>query len=400
MSTSTHGYSVRRFTPERGAWSKLMARDSVVRRLDWVLLLTALALSAVGGALVYSATRNRTELNQGDPYYFLVRHALNTGIGLVLAIGTIWLGHRTLRGAVPVLYGLSVVLVLAVLTPLGSTINGAHAWIVIGGGFSIQPGEFAKITIILGMAMLLAARVDAGDRLNPDHRTVVQALGLAALPIAIVLLMPDLGSVMVMAVIVLAVLLASGASNRWIAGLILTAVVGALLIWQLHILDQYQIDRFAAFANPALDPAGVGYNTNQARIAIGSGGLTGKGLFHGTQTTGQFVPEQQTDFVFTVAGEELGFLGAGLIILLLGVVLWRACRIARDTTELYGTVVAAGIIAWFAFQAFENIGMTLGIMPVAGLPLPFVSYGGSSMFAVWIAIGLLQSIRVQRPVSA
>ncbi|GAA1713874.1 rod shape-determining protein RodA [Streptomyces yatensis] len=400
MSASTHGYSVRRFTPERGAWSKLMARDSLVRRLDWVLLLTALALSAIGAALVYSATRNRTELNQGDPYYFLVRHALNTGIGLLLAIGTVWLGHRTLRGAVPVLYGLSVVLVLAVLTPLGSTINGAHAWIVVGGGFSLQPGEFAKITIILGMAMLLAARVDAGDRLNPDHRTVVQSLGLAALPIAIVLLMPDLGSVMVMAVIVLAVLLASGASNRWIAGLILTAVVGALLIWQLHVLDQYQIDRFAAFANPALDPAGVGYNTNQARIAIGSGGLTGKGLFHGTQTTGQFVPEQQTDFVFTVAGEELGFLGAGLIIVLLGVVLWRACRIARDTTELYGTVVAAGIIAWFAFQSFENIGMTLGIMPVAGLPLPFVSYGGTSMFAVWIAIGLLQSIRVQRPVSA
>ncbi|MEU5923157.1 rod shape-determining protein RodA [Streptomyces antimycoticus] len=377
-----------------------MARDSIVRRLDWVLLLTALALSAIGGALVYSATRNRTELNQGDPYYFLVRHALNTGIGLLLAIGTVWLGHRTLRGAVPVLYGLSVVLVLAVLTPLGSTINGAHAWIVVGGGFSLQPGEFAKITIILGTAMLLSARVDAGDRLNPDHRTVVQSLGLAALPIAIVLLMPDLGSVMVMAVIVLAVLLASGASNRWIAGLILTAVVGALLIWQLHVLDQYQIDRFAAFANPALDPAGVGYNTNQARIAIGSGGLTGKGLFHGTQTTGQFVPEQQTDFVFTVAGEELGFLGAGLIIVLLGVVLWRACRIARDTTELYGTVVAAGIIAWFAFQSFENIGMTLGIMPVAGLPLPFVSYGGTSMFAVWIAIGLLQSIRVQRPVSA
>ncbi|OPF78062.1 rod shape-determining protein RodA [Streptomyces antioxidans] len=400
MSTSTHGYSVRRFTPERGAWGKLMARDSVVRRLDWVLLLTALALSAIGGALVYSATRNRTELNQGDPYYFLVRHALNTGIGLLLAIGTVWLGHRTLRGAVPVLYGLSVILVLAVLTPLGSTINGAHAWIVVGGGFSIQPGEFAKITIILGMAMLLAARVDAGDRLNPDHRTVVQALGLAALPIVIVLLMPDLGSVMVMAMIVLAVLLSSGASNRWIAGLILTAVAGALLVWQLHILDQYQIDRFAAFANPALDPAGVGYNTNQARIAIGSGGLTGKGLFHGTQTTGQFVPEQQTDFVFTVAGEELGFLGAGLIIVLLGVVLWRACRIARDTTELYGTVVAAGIIAWFAFQSFENIGMTLGIMPVAGLPLPFVSYGGSSMFAVWIAVGLLQSIRVQRPVSA
>lgn len=400
MSASTHTYTTRRFTPERGTWGKLMARDSIVRRLDWILLFAALALSAIGSVLVYSATRNRTELNQGDPYYFLIRHAMNTGIGLVLAVGTIWLGHRTLRGAVPVLYALSVVLVLAVLTPLGSTINGAHAWIVIGGGFSLQPSEFAKITIILGMAMLLAARVDAGDRVNPDHRTVVQALGLATLPIAIVLLMPDLGSVMVMAVIVLGVLLASGASNRWVVGLIGAAVIGAVLIWQLGVLDQYQIDRFAAFANPALDPAGVGYNTNQARIAIGSGGLTGKGLFHGTQTTGQFVPEQQTDFVFTVAGEELGFLGAGLIIVLLGVVLWRACRIARDTTELYGTVVAAGIIAWFAFQAFENIGMTLGIMPVAGLPLPFVSYGGSSMFAVWIAVGLLQSIRVQRPVSA
>ncbi|ADI10240.1 cell division membrane protein [Streptomyces bingchenggensis BCW-1] len=400
MSASTHTYTTRRFTPERGTWGKLMARDSIVRRLDWILLFAALALSAIGSVLVYSATRNRTELNQGDPYYFLIRHTMNTGIGLVLAIATIWLGHRTLRGAVPVLYALSVVLVLAVLTPLGSTINGAHAWIVIGGGFSLQPSEFAKITIILGMAMLLAARVDAGDRVHPDHRTVVQALGLAALPIAIVLLMPDLGSVMVMAVIVLAVLLSSGASNRWVAGLIGAAVIGAVLIWQLGVLDQYQIDRFAAFANPALDPAGVGYNTNQARIAIGSGGLTGKGLFHGTQTTGQFVPEQQTDFVFTVAGEELGFLGAGLIIVLLGIVLWRACRIARDTSELYGTVVAAGIIAWFAFQAFENIGMTLGIMPVAGLPLPFVSYGGSSMFAVWIAVGLLQSIRVQRPVSA
>lgn len=400
MSASTHTYTTRRFTPERGTWGKLMARDSIVRRLDWILLFAALALSAIGAVLVYSATRNRTELNQGDPYYFLIRHAMNTGIGLVLAVGTIWLGHRTLRGAVPVLYALSVVLVLAVLTPLGSTINGAHAWIVIGGGFSLQPSEFAKITIILGMAMLLAARVDAGDRVHPDHRTVVQALALATLPIAIVLLMPDLGSVMVMAVIVLGVLLASGASNRWVAGLIGAAVIGAVLIWQLGVLDQYQIDRFAAFANPALDPAGVGYNTNQARIAIGSGGLTGKGLFHGTQTTGQFVPEQQTDFVFTVAGEELGFLGAGLIIVLLGIVLWRACRIARDTTELYGTVVAAGIIAWFAFQAFENIGMTLGIMPVAGLPLPFVSYGGSSMFAVWIAVGLLQSIRVQRPVSA
>ncbi|WP_137989324.1 rod shape-determining protein RodA [Streptomyces vilmorinianum] len=398
--TAPHGFSVSRYAPARGPLAKLTARDSVMRRLDWPMLLSALALSFIGTLLVWSATRNRTELNGGDPYAFLFRHTLNTGIGLALMIGTIWLGHRTLRGAVPILYGISIVLILAVLTPLGATINGAHAWIVIGGGFSLQPSEFVKITIILGMAMLLAAKVDAGDQVHPDHRTVAKSLGLAALPMAIVMLMPDLGSVMVMAVIVLGVLLASGASNRWVLGLIGAGVTGAVMVAVLGLLDEYQINRFAAFANPELDPAGVGYNTNQARIAIGSGGLTGTGLFKGSQTTGQFVPEQQTDFVFTVAGEELGFLGAGLILVLLGVVLWRACRIARETTELYGTIVAAGIIAWFAFQSFENIGMTLGIMPVAGLPLPFVSYGGSSMFAVWVAIGLLQSIKVQRPMTA
>ncbi|WP_199185900.1 rod shape-determining protein RodA [Streptomyces carminius] len=377
-----------------------MARDSVVRRLDWTLLLACVALSVLGALLVWSATRNRTEINEGDPQHFLWRHLLSLGIGVTLAVATVWLGHRRLRGAVPVLYALSVLLTLLVLTPLGATINGQRAWLDLGGGLSLQPAEFAKITIILGMAMLLAARVDAGDREYPDHRTVVQALALAAVPIGIVMLMPDMGSVMVLAVIVLGALLASGASNRWILGLLGAGGLGAVLVWQLGILDEYQINRFAAFANPALDPSGAGYNTNQARIAIGSGGLYGKGLFEGSQTTGRFVPEQQTDFVFTVAGEELGFLGAGLIIFLVGVVLWRACRIALETTELYGTVVAAGIIAWFAFQSFENIGMTMGIMPVAGLPLPFVSYGGTSMFAVWIAIGLLQSIRVQRPVSA
>ncbi|MFG2953120.1 rod shape-determining protein RodA [Streptomyces sp. NPDC048291] len=398
--TGVNSFSVSGYGPARAGWTRVLARDSLARRLDWPMLLAALALSLLGSVLVYSATRNRTEINQGDQYYFLVRHLMNMGIGLALMIGTIWVGHRQLRNAVPILYGLSLAGILAVLTPLGATINGSRNWIVLGGGFSLQPAEFVKITIILGMAMILAARVDAGDKKYPDHRTVLQSLGLAAVPIMVVLLMPDLGTVLVMVTIILGVLLASGASNRWVFGLLAAGVVGCVAIWQLHILDEYQIARFAAFANPSLDPAGVGYNTNQARIAIGSGGLTGAGLFHGSQTTGQFVPEQQTDFVFTVAGEELGFVGAGLIIVLLGVVLWRACRIARETTELYGTIVAAGIVAWFAFQAFENIGMTLGIMPVTGLPLPFVSYGGSSMFAVWVAVGLLQSIRVQRPMSA
>jgi rod shape determining protein RodA len=155
------------------------------------------------------------------------------------------------------------------------------------------------------------------------------------------------------------------------------------------------VNRFAAFANPELDPRGVGYNTNQARIAIGSGGLTGKGLGEGSQTNGQFVPEQQTDFIFTVAGEELGFFGAGGIILLFTILLWRAYRIAVRAGDVFGTLVAGGVICWFAFQVFENIGMSVGIMPVTGLPLPFVSYGGSSMFASFLAVGLLQNVHIR-----
>jgi rod shape determining protein RodA len=397
---STHIYAVRRFSPEKSTFGKLFARESAVRRMDWVLFIATLTLCAIGSMLVYSATRNRTNLTHGDHYYFLMRHVMNAGIGVGLAIGAMAIGHHRMRTIVPFFYILSILGILAVLSPIGSTVNGAHSWIVIGGGFSLQPSEFVKVAIIIGMAMVLSARVDASDRLYPDSRTVFQSLGLAVLPVAIILLMPDLGSVMVLAAIVLGVLLASGASSRWVFGLITTGIVGSVLVWRLGVLSKYQIDRFAAFANPALDPAGVGYNTSQARIAIGSGGLLGKGLFHGSQTTGQFVPEQQTDFVFSVAGEELGFVGAVLIVALVGVILWRACSIARHATDLYGTIVAAGIVAWFSFQSFENIGMTLGIMPVAGIPLPFVSYGGSSMFANFIAIGLLQSVKMKRAMSA
>ncbi|MYT33096.1 MULTISPECIES: rod shape-determining protein RodA [unclassified Streptomyces] len=380
-------------------WRALVAPGSMLRRLDWPLLGAALALSALGAVLVYSATRGRTQLTGGDQYSFLVQHVVNTVIGIALATGTVWIGSRRLRDLVPVLYGITLVLVLLVLTPAGATINGSRRWIIIGG-MSIQPAEFVKVTIVLAMAVLLATKVDVGDRQRPDHRSVLQSLAVAGVPAALVLLTPDLGQFMGIGVIVLGVLLVSGASRRWIAGLLAVGVIGAVAVWQLHLLDQYQVNRFAAFADPALDPSGVGYNTSQARIAIGSGGLLGQGLFHGAQTSGQFVPEQQTDFVFSVAGEELGFVGAGALIALLGIVLWRALRIARECPDLYGTVVSTGIVAWLAFQAFENIGMNLGIMPVTGLPLPFVSYGGSSMFAGWIAIGILQSIRLQRPIAA
>nr|WP_103504003.1 rod shape-determining protein RodA [Streptomyces sp. SM14] len=392
---SVHTYTDERTTAEQTLWRRLSARDSLLRRLDWPLLLAALGLTAIGAALVYSATRGRADLTGGDPYFFLLRHATNITIGLVLAAFVVWIGNTRIRDAAPLLYVLSVVLTALVLTPVGSTVNGSQRWIEVGGGFAFQPSELVKVAVILAMAALFAARAEADDRLTPTGRTVVQALLIAGVPTVFILLTPDLGQTMGMAVIALGVLTASGAHRGWILGLLGTGLAGALLVWQGGLLDEYQLNRIAAFANPALDPAGVGYNTNQARIAIGAGGLTGTGLFEGPQTTGQFVPEQHTDFIFTVAGEELGFVGAGLIVALLGVVLWRALRIARDAGDLYGTVVAAGIVSWLAFQSFENMGMSLGIMPVTGLPLPFLSYGGSSMFAVWVAVGLLQSIHLR-----
>ncbi|MFG2698682.1 rod shape-determining protein RodA [Kitasatospora sp. NPDC051984] len=397
--TSYGSYRTVRLAPRRSSLSRALAKDSPLRRLDWIMILAALGLSLMGSLLVWSATRGRDSLTHGDPQYFLYRHLTNLVIGIGLCVAVIALGTRRLRTAVPFFYLAVMLMLFAVLSPLGSTINGAHSWIQLGGGFSVQPAEFAKLAIVLGMAVVLSARVDAGEREFPPTRSVLQSLAVAGFPMCVVMLMPDLGSVMVMVVTMLGVLMASGAANRWVIGLLAGGTAGALAVWKLGILSQYQIDRFAAFANPALDPSGVGYNTAQARIAIGSGGLFGMGLFHGTQTTGQFVPEQQTDFVFSVAGEELGFIGALVMIGLLGVILWRACRIARQATDLFGTILAAGAVTWFAFQAFENIGMNLGIMPVAGIPLPFVSYGGSSMFAVWIAIGLLQSVRSQRPIA-
>ncbi|MFE6686840.1 rod shape-determining protein RodA [Streptomyces sp. NPDC057743] len=397
---SAISFPVRGTTRAKSAWGRILGRGSLVRRLDWMLFGAAFALSAIGALLVFSATRGRMELNQGDPYFFVLRHLINTGIGLALGALTLWYGHRRLRDTAAILYVVTVLLVALVLTPVGATINGSRRWIVIGGGMSIQPAEFVKVAIIIAMAVALTSRVDAGDLSQPDQRGIVRALALGGVPAALIMLTPDLGQVLGIAAIVLCMLMAAGAPKRWVVGLLGIGVVGCLAVWQFHLLDQYQINRFAAFADPALDPSGVGYNTSQARIAIGAGGLTGSGLFRGAQTNGQFVPEQQTDFVFSVAGEELGFIGASLIIALIGVVLWRACRIARQCPDLYGTVVATGIVGWLAFQAFENIGMNLGIMPVTGLPLPFVSYGGSSMFAGWVAIGLLQSIKAQRVMSA
>jgi rod shape determining protein RodA len=376
----------------RSLASRATGRDSLLRRLDWVLFLAALGLSVAGAVFVYSATR--VVPGGEDPQAYLKRHLLNLVIGLGLGAATMLFDYRTLRAYAPFVYVASVIGLIAVISPLGVTINGAQAWISLPGGFSIQPSEFMKVALCVGLAMLLAERRDGET--EPQLPDVGFALLIAALPIGLVMLQPDLGTAVVMGMIVLGILAIAGTRLSWLAVLLAIGVVGAVVAVKVGVLDEYQIDRLLAFANPELDPQGVGYNTNQARITVGAGGILGAGLFQGTQTAGGFVPEQQTDFIYTVVAEELGFVGSAAILLLFAVLLWRALRIAMLAEDLFGTLMASGIVCWFAFQMFQNIGMVIGIMPVTGVPLPFVSYGGTSMFANWMAVGLLENVHLRR----
>jgi rod shape determining protein RodA len=366
---------------------------SVLRRIDWILVGAMLTLSVIGSLLVLSATRGGLTEAGEDPHAYLKRHVLNLMIGLVLGGVTAALDYRLLRAYAPIVYAAACVGLIAVVTPLGATVNGSHSWIILGGGFQLQPSEFAKVGMVVLLAMILGEPRDG--EVGPGRRDVLIALGLAALPAGLVMLQPDLGTTLVFGTMIIGMLAMSGAPKRWVLGLFAAAATGALLVWRLHLLKPYQINRFTAFADPSRDPRGAGYNAQQARITVGSGEFFGRGLFHGEQTTGHFVPEQHTDFIFTVAGEELGFVGAALIIALLGVALWRGLRIATQAADLFGVLVATGVVCWLAFQAFENIGMTLGIMPITGLPLPFVSYGGSATFANMIAVGLLEAVHLR-----
>ncbi|MEO8107364.1 MAG: rod shape-determining protein RodA [Actinomycetes bacterium] len=392
----TLGYPQTVLSPRRRRRSlraRAMGRDSLLRRFDWVLFVAALTLSVAGAVFVYSATRN---LSAGeDPQAYLKRHMINLVIGLGLGLATMLFDYRTLRAYAPFVYIASVIGLVAVLI-VGTEVNGAQAWIQVPGGFSIQPSEFMKVALAVGLAMLLAERRD--NDTEPRLPDVAFALLIAAVPIGLVMLQPDLGTAVVMGMIVLGVLAVAGTRLWWLIALLALGVVGAFLAVQVGVLDQYQIDRLLAFANPELDPQGVGYNTNQARITVGAGSIFGAGLFQGTQTAGGFVPEQQTDFIYTVVAEELGFVGSIGIIALFAIVLWRALRIATRAEDLFGTLMATGIVCWFAFQMFQNIGMVIGIMPVTGVPLPFVSYGGTSMFANWMAIGLLENVHLRRAI--
>ena len=360
-------------------------------KFDNILNFAVIGLLAIGTLLVYAGTREWFRSYGLDPEYYLKRHSINIVIGVLLAYGTTLIDYRLLRAYTPIIWLAAVVgLVLVLIPGIGSEINGARAWIALPGGFQIQPAELAKIAIIVGIAMILADR-DQVDQ-DPSDLDVLKALAISAVPILLIVAQPDLGTVLIISAAVVAMIGASGARAIWVVGLLLLGVVGVFTAVQTGAVNEYQVARLQSFVDPNADPQATGYQLRQSRITIGSGGLFGKSLFEGPQTNGRFVPEQQTDFIFTVAGEELGFVGGSLILFLYFLIFLRAFAICKRSSDLFGRLVCIGVIAWFGFQTFENIGMAMGLMPMTGVPLPFLSYGGSSMFANLIGIGLLQNV--------
>jgi rod shape-determining protein RodA len=317
-------------------------------------------------------------------------------VGLILLVATSGLDYRRMRMYAPFLYGLSILGLIAALSPLGTPVNGSKSWITLPAGYQIEPSEFAKLAVILMSAAFLSDPHRSGSR--PSLRAVAMTAAFAVVPLVLILKEPDLGVTILILVLVLGLVALSGIRLYWLGGLVAVGALCVVSVLKLHLLKAYQLSRLTAFVHPDADPSGAGYSAAQAKIAIGSGGVFGQGLFHGSMIAGNFVPEQHTDFIFAVAGEELGFIGAAVIIGLLAVLLLRALRIAARADDQFGMLVASGIAIWFAVQSFINIGMTVGIMPVTGLPLPFVSYGGSAMFIDMLAIGVLQAVHRHRSI--
>jgi rod shape determining protein RodA len=378
--------------PRPAAHPGLVELRILLRRLDWVLLLAAGALVAYGLWAVSGITRFDVP---GDPDYYFTRQAIAAAIGavgLVVAIAVppgLYLRHWR------VVYGVTIGLMVLVLSA-AEAIRGSRRWIDIGP-FQFQPSEFGKVLFVLAIAGFLVERA----RRVHSLATVLTAVGLAAPPLVLVFLQPDLGTALVYAAALAAVLLVAGV--RWLHLALLAATGLALalaVVWFLpaagfEILKPYQTARLTGFANPDADPSGLTYNVTQSITAIGAGGLDGRGVVEASQTRLDYLPEHATDFVFASFSEQRGFFGASILLLLYLLVVWRGLRVVTLAGDLYGAVVAAGLVFGFLFQVFVNVGMTMGIAPVTGIPLAFFSVGGSSMVANLLAIGLLQSIHAR-----
>jgi rod shape determining protein RodA len=371
------------------SWSFGRDRVNVWRHVDPFALVFTFAITAIGVLVVYSATRGP---GVGAPVTsFLQRQAVFAAGGVVLMFVVMAFDFRHIREILPVLYA-GLLGLLALVIVAGVEVNGARAWFRIGS-FQLQPSEFGKLVLIAALAVYFG-----GGPETPRFRKVLGALGIAGVPIAMILLQPDLGTVLVYGAILTAVLVAVGTRGRHL--LLFAALLGvaAVAIVNLGVLDDYQVDRLTAFVDdkPSEANQGVFEHQQNAQIAIGNGKVFGQGLFNGIQNRSASVPEQQTDFIFTVVGEELGFVGSTALIVLYGLLIFRILRIAALAHEYTGTLLCVGVLAMLLFQVFESIGMTMGIMPITGIPLPFVSYGGSSILTSFMAVGLVESVHMRR----
>jgi rod shape determining protein RodA len=360
------------------------------RHLDLTLLLSTMGVAAMGLLMVYSSTRQK-QANAGlDPGYFLKRQGIYLVIGLVAMVVVALVDYRRIRDFAPILYGGALLTLLLVISPLGTSRRGAQAWFQIGS-YQFEPSEVAKLVFIVALAA-----VCAGFRGELETGGLVAALAIAFVPMALIYVQPDLGTDMVFAAVLMAVLLVAGAKPRHIAVLSLIGLTAVVAVVQLGMLKDYQRDRLTAFLDPQADSQRSSYNLRQSQIAIAAGGIGGRGLFQGTQTNLSFVPEQHTDFIFTAVGEELGFLGGVSLLGFFGVMLWRSWRAAVLARDQFGRLLCVGVLAMLVFQIFENVGMTMGITPITGIPLPFMSFGGSAMIASFIGVGLVLNVHMRR----
>ena len=361
-------------------------RASPWRHFDVALLISVVAIASFGLLMIYSATQNDSQ----DPQQVLKRQVVFVLGGVLLMGAVTFFDYRLFRDFAQVAYVGTIGLLLLVLSPFGAERKGTQAWFQFGA-FQFQPSEWAKVALIICVAAYCAQH-----RGELDARRVATVVALSAVPIALIYLQGDLGTALVFLAILLAMLLVGGARGRHLLVLALMGVTAVALVLQLGVLKQYQLDRLTGFLDPQNDVQRSTYNLKQSMTAIGSGGVTGKGLFEGSQTNLSFVPEQHTDFIFTVVGEELGLIGSGVLLLLFALVVWRIWRAAALAKDLSGTLICVGVMAMFVFQIFENVGMTMGIMPITGIPLPFMSYGGSSTLASFAAIGLVLNVHMRR----
>lgn len=374
----------------RSTGTSLSTERSAIRHVDVTLVFCALAMAVFGLLAVYSATHQAQEELNRDPGFFIKRQAFALIVAVALMIVTALVDYQWGRVYAPFLYLITVLMLILVQTPLGTTALGAQRWFQVSG-FQLSPSQFAR----LGLILLLAAYLSERQR-ELDLRNVLTVAAMAAVPMVLVFIQPDFGTSIIMAAIMLSPLVVAGAKARHLAILALAALIGLFGVFQLNIVRDYQVQRLTSFLDPKSDAQAAGYNRQQAEIAIGAGGLTGRGYLKGTQTNLNFVPAQRTDFIFTVVGEEFGFVGGITLLGVFALLLWRAFRIALLAKDPFGTFLAVGVGAMFAIQTFVNIGMVIGIMPITGIPLPFLSYGGSALMADFIGVGLLLSIHSRR----